>query len=104
LKESAVALGSAGRDEVRELPSGSGLEVIMRKRMNRTTTRGLTYVSKMRAPWTAALHRKVAAAASAACVLSLQTQRRLPSDVSLVADERLSSVAPQLARQKGGSP
>ena len=76
----------------------------MRKTMNRTTTRGRTYVSKTRAPWTVALHRRVAAAASAACVLSLEIHSRLDSNVSEAADKQAFPGTPQLAHRKGGSP
>jgi hypothetical protein len=76
----------------------------MRKTMNQATTRCHTYVSKTRAPWTVALHRKAAAAASiAACVFSLQ-MRSQPRLDDGSGDEAISLDALRDARRREGSP
>jgi len=77
----------------------------MRKTMSQRTTRGTTFVSKTRAPWTVALHRRIAAAASiAACVLSLQMRRQPRSDAVGFAEGRCLLDALQDARRREGSP
>jgi len=83
----------------------------MRKTMNQTTTRGSTYVSKTRAPWTVALHRKVAAAASiAVCVFSIRMRDQMHREPRLagcneVGEGNTFSIDDlQDARRREGSP
>ena len=78
----------------------------MRTPMHKSTTRGSTYVMRTRAPWTVALHRKVAAAASmAVCVFSLQIRGQQRFDRNADFQEgALSLDALQDARRREGSP
>jgi len=78
----------------------------MRTPMHESTTRGSTYVMKTRAPWTVALHRRVAAAASIATyVFSLQIRNQRPLNSDACLDEgALPLDAHQDARRSEGSP
>jgi len=78
----------------------------MRTPMHKSTARGSTYVMKTRAPWTVALHRKVAAAASiAAYVFSLQIRNQQRFNCDACLDEGAPSLdALQDARRREGSP